>query len=190
MQHEYVALIVALSLISHRHRQNPLAMTSTGRRSIIAAAVLVVHVATTIRPACLALARADGLGTSPAATTSPDPSPLLASSGRLWRGLAAPSEFAPRSAHAPLGFAPFSADDAPAPAAAGEAAAGAPAETALPSPALAESDLGAARSHRGSWWVWAGSAALLGAFLAGFAYDLANDPTSESNELPYFPDTP
>jgi hypothetical protein len=47
-------------------------------------------------------------------------------------------------------------------------------------------------SRAAAWWVWTGSAALVGLFIAGFAHDLSNEtgPPPEEPELPYFPDTP
>lgn len=50
----------------------------------------------------------------------------------------------------------------------------------------------AKRSARGAgWFVWGGSAALLGLFIAGFAYDLSHESSSSGEEpLPYFPNAP
>jgi hypothetical protein len=81
----------------------------------------------------------------------------------------------------------FGAEDPAAPA-------GADAEDAAPE-ALAPHTAGLTERKRStgrSWWVWTGSAALVGLFVAGFAHDLRNEtgPPPEEPELPYFPDTP
>jgi hypothetical protein len=95
----------------------------------------------------------------------------------------------PASRHRWTEFAAVDSAESEDPESAGDEAAGKPDAPALNPLAGPESE--ETEHQRPSWWIWTGTAALVGLFVAGLSYDLSHDDRPPRiPDLPWFPNAP
>jgi len=142
--------------------------------------------------------RAPGIAATSETTAGPDLNPFM-----IGAAPSAASAYGPQTAPAnsDLGAGkpeaipdnePDRGEDAPAPATESKAPSSATTAAALNAHPEAAGATAIHRSSRSSFWMWTGSAVVVGLFVAGMSHDLSNDksPPPEPQSLPDFPDAP